>query len=269
VKIARVEGPEGGIRFAELLEDGRLETVEGDIAGGFRKTGKPLPPGKILAPIQPAQIICIGLNYRRHAEETGKELPDYPVVFMKTLNALCHPGDPVLLPTHQASKRVDYEVELAVVIGKAGKNIPEDEALDYVAGYTVANDVSARDWQKWGGGGQWVQAKSFDTFCPLGPVLVTPDEIPDPQGLQLTTEVNGEILQDSNTADMIFSVAKLISFLSGSRTLVPGTLILTGTPEGVGVARDPMRFLEPGDEMKLTIDKIGSLSNPVRQEENH
>lgn len=266
MKIYRFRQPNRTIVTAHEKADGTHERVEGSLADGFQPTGEIIKPGKILAPVVPAQIICIGLNYRRHAEETGSTLPEYPVVFMKSLNALCHPEDPVLIPTHRASQRVDYEVELAVVIGKSGKNIPESEALDYVAGYTVANDVSARDWQKWGGAGQWVQAKSFDTFCPLGPVLVTPDEIPDPQNLRLSTRINGETLQDSNTSDMIYPVAALISFLSGSRTLLPGTVILTGTPEGVGIGRQPMRFLQPGDEMELTIESIGTLRNPVQLE---
>ncbi len=266
MKIFRIQQPDGTIDFTNAQSDGTYERVEGSLADGFEPTGEIIPAGKILSPVAPTQIICIGLNYRRHAEETGSTLPEYPVVFMKTLNALCHPGDPVLIPTHRRSERVDYEVELAVVIGKSGKNIPESEALDYVAGYTVANDVSARDWQKWGGGGQWVQAKSFDTFCPLGPALVTPDDVPDPQNLRLSTRINGEILQDSSTSDMIFPVAAIISFLSGSRTLLPGTVILTGTPEGVGMARQPMRFLKPGDKMELTIDSIGTLSNPVEAE---
>jgi len=225
-----------------------------------------LPEGTPLAPVPPCQIICIGLNYRAHAEETHSPLPEHPVVFMKTLNALCGSGTPVRLPRWTPSKRVDYEIELAVVIGKSGKNIPVATALEHVAGYTIANDVSARDWQKWGGGGQWVRGKSFDTFCPVGPVLLTPDEIPNPQNLQLTTRVNGEVLQSSNTSDMIFPVAEIISFLSGSSTLLPGTLILTGTPEGVGMGRDPMRFLQPGDEIEMTIDPIGTLINPVTEE---
>jgi 2-keto-4-pentenoate hydratase/2-oxohepta-3-ene-1,7-dioic acid hydratase in catechol pathway len=165
------------------------------------------------------------------------------------------------------SAKVDYECELAVVIGRACKNIRREEAMDYVLGYTCANDVSARDWQKEGGGSQWSRGKSFDTFAPLGPVLVTPDEIPDPHALRIRTRVNGEVLQDCSTADMVFDIPTLIEFLSGSSTLLPGTVILTGTPHGVGMARTPPRFLQPGDSVSVEIEKIGALTNPVIEEE--
>ena len=161
---------------------------------------------------------------------------------------------------------MDYEAELAVVIGKAAKNVTRENALSHVLGYTCANDVSARDWQKEGGGSQWCRGKSFDTFCPLGPWLVTPDEIPNPNALHISTKVNGETLQDSSTGDMIFDVATLIEFLSGSTTLLPGTVILTGTPSGVGMARTPPRWLQAGDTVTVEIEKIGALTNPVTEE---
>lgn len=171
----------------------------------------------------------------------------------------------VLPPVEPASSdKVDYEVELAVVIGQRAKNVARAQALSYVAGYTVANDVSARDWQLERGGGQWSRGKSFDTFCPLGPALVTPDEIPDPQNLQVKTVLNGQTMQDWNTRDMIFDVATLIEFLSHETTLWPGTVILTGTPQGVGMARTPPVFLRVGDTVLCEIEGIGALSNPVR-----
>jgi 2-keto-4-pentenoate hydratase/2-oxohepta-3-ene-1,7-dioic acid hydratase in catechol pathway len=164
------------------------------------------------------------------------------------------------------SDEVDYECELAVVIGRAGKNISRQKALSHVAGYTCANDVSARDWQIKRGGTQWCRGKSFDTFCPLGPCLVTPDEIPDPNALRIRTTINGEVRQDWNTNDMIFDVPALIEFLSGSTTLLPGTVILTGTPHGVGMAQKPPRWLQPGDSVSVEIEGIGTLTNPVASE---
>ena len=174
--------------------------------------------------------------------------------------------DIILLSRHLRSDRVDYECELAVVIGRNCKNISASKAFDYVAGYTCANDVSARDWQKHAGGGQWCRGKTFDTFCPLGPYLITPDEIPDPQNLKIRTLLNGEAVQDWSTNDMIFPVAQIIEFLSGSTTLPPGTVILTGTPHGVGMASTPPRWLRPGDQVTIEIEKIGLLTNPVAEE---
>jgi 2-keto-4-pentenoate hydratase/2-oxohepta-3-ene-1,7-dioic acid hydratase in catechol pathway len=186
---------------------------------------------------------------------------------MKSPAAVQDPGAPIVLPRHLRSDEVDYEVELAVVIGRTCKNVRRSEALSYVAGYTIANDVSARDWQKKWGGSQWCRAKTFDTFCPLGPCLVTPDEIPDPGRLRLLTQVNGRTMQESNTSDMIFDVPTLIEFLSGSTTLLPWTVILTGTPEGVGMARTPPVWLQPGDSVAVEIDGIGVLANPVVEEQ--
>ncbi len=211
-------------------------------------------------------IFCIGLNYRQHAAETKAKLPQFPVVFMKSPAAVIGPGEPIMLPRHLRSDEVDYECELAVVIGKTCKNVSRKDALDCVAGYTCANDVSARDWQRQWGGSQWCRGKTFDTFCPLGPRLVAREEIPDPNELRIRTILNGEVMQDSNTRDMIFDVPALIEFLSGSTTLLPGTVILTGTPHGVGMARTPPRWLRPGDTVTVEIEKIGSLTNPVIEE---
>jgi 2-keto-4-pentenoate hydratase/2-oxohepta-3-ene-1,7-dioic acid hydratase in catechol pathway len=217
----------------------------------------------LLAPLEPTLILGIGLNYRRHAEETGAALPERPVLFMKSPAALQHPGGPIALPTTLASHEVDAEGELAVVIGRPCRNVSRSDALDYVLGYTCANDVSARDWQKQWGGGQWCRGKTFDTFAPLGPWLTTTAALPDPQALRLRTSVNGVTVQDSSTADMIFSVAALIEFLSASTTLPAGTVILTGTPEGVGMAATPPRWLQSGDTVSISIEGIGTLTNPV------
>jgi 2-keto-4-pentenoate hydratase/2-oxohepta-3-ene-1,7-dioic acid hydratase in catechol pathway len=264
----RYQDEAGNTHFG-VREGENVFRVEGTPFGSWTKTEEPADghrPLSLLAPIEPAAILCIGLNYRRHAEETNAQLPQHPVLFMKNPGALQHPGQPILLPRFLPSTKVDYEVELAVVIGRATRNVTPEQALDHVLGFTCGNDVSARDWQKHGGGGQWCRGKSFDTFCPLGPELVTPEEIGDPQNLRLRTLVNGEVLQDWNTSDMIFSVAEIIAFLSGSTTLQPGTVILTGTPHGVGMARTPARWLQSGDEVTVEIEKIGALTNPVLEE---
>jgi len=262
MKIARIELEEGEIRFARLTKEG-LELLEGDLFGGFQPTGKKAGKHRLLAPIIPHAILCIGLNYRAHAEEMKSRLPDYPVLFFKNPSALLNPGASIHIPRTPVSTQVDYEGELAVVIGTTCKNVSRENALDHVLGYTCANDVSARDWQKQWGGGQWCRGKSFDTFAPLGPYLVTPDEIPNPNALEIATRVNGEVLQQSNTADMIFDVPALIEFLSGETTLAKGTVILTGTPSGVGLGRTPQRWLQPGDRVEIEIEGIGVLENLV------
>jgi 2-keto-4-pentenoate hydratase/2-oxohepta-3-ene-1,7-dioic acid hydratase in catechol pathway len=243
--------------------DGSVFRIDGDILGVFSATSEAADVAHLLAPIAPTQILCIGINYRRHAEETNAKIPDYPILFIKGINTVQHPGAPIVIPSHLASTEVDYECELAVVIGRACKNVSQDHALDYVLGYTCANDVSARDWQLRRGGSQWCRGKSFDSFAPLGPCLVTTDEIKDPNDLRIATVLNGERVQDSTTADMIFNVRRLIEFLSGSTTLVAGTVILTGTPPGVGMARNPPRWLRPGDVVTVEIERIGHLTNPV------
>jgi 2-keto-4-pentenoate hydratase/2-oxohepta-3-ene-1,7-dioic acid hydratase in catechol pathway len=221
---------------------------------------------KLLAPLVPSSILCIGLNYKRHAAESGMKTPELPILFVKGINTLQNPGDPILIPTHLRSDEVDYECELAVVIGKACKNVKRADALDYVLGYTCANDVSARDWQIKKGGGQWCRGKFFDTFAPLGPCLVTSDEILNPNALAIRTILNDEVVQDWNTDDMIFDIPALIEFLSGSTTLLPGTVILTGTPHGVGMAAKPPRWLKEGDTVAIEIEGIGKLVNPVINE---
>ncbi len=252
-----------GPAYAALQPDGSARAVTGDLATGFRAADQTVKAGKLLAPVAPAMIVCIGLNYAKHAAEGGKPPPERPVWFMKLPGAVVPSGDPIRLPAKQPSTKVDYEAELAIVLGKECLNATRANALDFVAGYTCANDVSARDWQRDFGGGQWNHAKSFDTFCPLGPVLVTKDEIPNPNALRIRSLLNGQVMQDSTTADMIFDVPAIIEFLSADKTLPAGTLILTGTPEGVGFARKPPVWLKAGDTIAVEIEKIGTLSNPV------
>jgi 2-keto-4-pentenoate hydratase/2-oxohepta-3-ene-1,7-dioic acid hydratase in catechol pathway len=266
MRLIRHETPSGPA-YACLQPDGSLRALVGDPWRGDQLVpGDAVDAGARLAPVQPTAILGIGLNYRKHAEEGGKGVPQRPMWFMKYPASVQHPGHPIVLPTVCASHKVDYEGELAVVIGRAARNVPRDRALSHVLGYTIANDVSARDWQFELGGGQFCHGKSFDTFCPLGPELVTPDELGDPQALRLITRVNGAVRQDWTTADMVFDVATLISFLSGSRTLLPGTVILTGTPHGVGYARKPPLWLQPGDVVEVEIERIGCLRNPVVSE---
>jgi len=263
VKIIRYQTTQNETSWAALQPDGSARVIRGDIFGQFDVTDQTVKPQKLLAPISPVNILCIGLNYRRHAEEGKAPVPERPVVFMKATTTVQNPGDPIVLPRHLRSDEVDYECELAVVIGKRCKNVSREEALDYVLGYTCANDVSARDWQIRWGGSQWCRGKTFDTFAPLGPCLVLKDEIPDPAALKIRTVLNGQVMQDWRCDDFIFDVPSVVSFLSGSTTLLPGTVILTGTPHGVGFARKPPVFLQPGDTVTIEIDRIGALTNPV------
>jgi 2-keto-4-pentenoate hydratase/2-oxohepta-3-ene-1,7-dioic acid hydratase in catechol pathway len=266
VHLTRFLTPQGDIRYGIDLGDATARLLDGCpiTSPHATPTGQTATIAKRLAPLTPANIFCIGLNYRQHAIEGGAQIPDEPVIFMKPTTALNHPDHPINIPACAHSQgEVDYECELAVIIAKPTRNVREDDALDYVFGYTCANDVSARRWQKQDGGGQWIRGKSFDTFCPLGPVIVTADQIPDPQILNISTTLNGQVMQNHNTADMIFPVAKLIAFLSMDTTLLPGTVILTGTPQGVGCASKPPIFLKPGDTVTIEIDHIGKLTNPV------
>ena len=211
---------------------------------------------------RPGKIVCVGLNYRDHAEEQGTELPSAPLLFAKWPNALIGPGEPIVIP--HVSKQVDYEAELAVVIGERVRRVSEENALDSVRGYICLNDVSARDLQF--SDGQWTRAKSADTFCPVGPQLVPAAAVPDPQRLGIRCSLNGEVMQDSTTANMIFTIAEIIAYASATMTLEPGDLIATGTPAGVGVFRDPPVLLKHGDEVTVEIDGLGSLTNPVQDE---
>lgn len=212
-------------------------------------------------------VIGIGLNYAEHAKEQGSAIPERPVVFAKNTAALALDAEDIRVPkVCQDKPQVDFEGELAVIIGRAARDVPKDKAFSYVLGYAVANDVSARWWQKQGSGGQFYRGKSFDTFCPIGPLVVPAAEIADPNKLRLTTKVNGQVMQDSTTADMIFDVPTLVSEVSRGITLLPGTVILTGTPPGVGMARNPQVFLNAGDRVEIEIERVGVLRNTVRFE---
>jgi 2,4-didehydro-3-deoxy-L-rhamnonate hydrolase len=215
-----------------------------------------------MIPIErPGKIVCVGLNYRDHAEEQGAELPKEPLLFAKFATSLIGPGEPIVIPS--IVKQADYEAELGVVIGATVKGVSKENALEAVAGYICANDVSARDLQF--SDGQWTRGKSPDTFCPVGPELVPAAEVGDPHNLRIRAIVSGEVLQDSTTANLIFGVDAVIAHASQVITMQPGDLILTGTPAGVGVFRDPKRLLEDGDEVTIEIEGLGSLTNPVRR----
>ena len=264
MRLIRFQTTDDRTLYGEPVDADSARVLTGDLFGTLTPTGETAAITRLLAPVQPVNIFCIGLNYRAHAAETGAALPEHPVVFMKPTTAVIGPDAAIPLPAACAhGPEVDYEAELAVVIGRRARNVSAAQALDYVLGYTCANDVSARRWQKHGGGGQWVRGKGFDGFCPLGPVLVSADDIPDPQRLELRCRLNGREMQRSSTADMIFPVAELIAFLSRDTTLLPGTLVLTGTPPGVGFARRPPVFLADGDRVEVTVERIGRLTNTI------
>jgi 2-keto-4-pentenoate hydratase/2-oxohepta-3-ene-1,7-dioic acid hydratase in catechol pathway len=218
---------------------------------------------RLYAPVAPRNYICIGLNYMDHCRETGSPVPTRPVIFAKFSSALSNPGDTITWYA-DTTKEVDYEAELGVIIGKPCRRVSQAEALAYVGGYTCVNDVSARDIQSSDSGKQWVLGKTPDGFCPVGPVLVTADDIPDPQVLNIRCILNGQVVQNSNTKEMIFNVAHLISHISQFMTLMPGDLISTGTPFGVGMSRNPKLWLKDGDEVVVEVEKIGALSNKTR-----
>jgi len=222
--------------------------------------GVPLNDVKLLAPIpRPPKLICVGLNYRDHAIESKMEIPTVPTIFNKFPNVVIGPGDPIVLPKNSA--KPDYEAEFAFVIGKGGRHIPAERWPEHVFGYTIVNDVSARDFQM--ATSQWLMGKTFDTFAPMGPVLVSADEVPDPHALDIALSINGETLQQSNTRELIFKIGDLVAFVSSVVTLEPGDVVSTGTPSGVGFARKPPRFLRAGDQVVVSIQGIGELRNPV------
>ncbi len=254
----------GGEPSYGLLESAsRIVPIAGDIFGHWQAAGASvgLEEVQLLAPVQPPNVLAIGLNYRAHAVESGARIPEAPILFIKATTAVVGPGQPIVLPA-MAPDEVDYEAELVIVIGKPAHNVAEERALDYVFGYTCGNDVSARDCQlrldK-----QWARAKSFDTFAPLGPWIET--EL-DPDSRPIRSRLNGRVMQESNTADLIFTTRQLVSYLSRCLTLLPGTVIMTGTPSGVGFARKPPVFLRAGDVIEIEIDGIGTLRNPVARE---
>jgi 2-keto-4-pentenoate hydratase/2-oxohepta-3-ene-1,7-dioic acid hydratase in catechol pathway len=241
------------------LGDAGWEQVAAATAGGESLA---LPPAAILPPIlRPAKILCVGLNYSDHARETGQEIPAEPLIFNKLPTTLIGHQQQIVLP--RCSEQIDYEAELVVVIGRRGRNIPQSSALEYVAGYCCGNDVSARDWQKQKPGGQWLLGKSFDTFGPVGPHLVTADEVGRVDNLEIECRLNGKTMQRSNTRHLIFPVGRLISYVSQICTLEPGDLLFTGTPPGVGVARNPPVFLQAGDRVEIEVERVGLLCNTV------
>ena len=265
MRIARVIDDKGALTHAALKPDGTARKLNGDSFTTFAESGEPVEIRAWLAPIDPEAIICVGANYRAHIEECGDEnVPDYPILFMKNPASANAHLRPIHLP-RLCENEVDYEGELAVVIGKACRNVSRENVWDYVLGFTAANDVSARIWQLHKGGGQWCRGKGFDGFCPLGPALVTTDEIQSPGNLRITTTLNGEIVQDGNTNLMIFDIPTLISFISQDTTLLPGTVILSGTPAGVGWTREPKLLLQDGDTVCVDIENIGKLINPVQK----
>ncbi len=249
-----------GLVLHGLVQDEMVHVLKGDLFGARDVTGETIPLSDVglLAPVVPPNIIAIGLNYKTHAQESDMEVPERPLIFLKATTSLNHPGAPIIRPAI-APDEVDFECELVAVIGKTAKDVSEAEALDYVLGYTCGNDVSARDCQI-RLDTQWARGKSFDTFCPIGPWIVTDL---NPGKLSIATRVNGATLQQSSTDQMIFGIPKLISYCSRNMTLLPGTLIMTGTPEGVGFARNPPVFLKAGDVVEVEIGEIGVLCNPV------
>lgn len=248
---------------ALLAASPALRRVAAEAAAHPQAVRYPAQAVKLLPPIpDPPKILCIGLNYRDHAIEGGQPIPTEPVVFGKFSNALIAHGDPIKIP--RVSQKTDYEAELVVVIGRRGRHIPNDaSAFEYVGGYTIGHDVSARDWQFKGSEKQWILGKTFDTFAPTGPVLVTADEAIDPHNLRIQLRLNGQTMQNSSTKEFIFGIPTLLSYLSQVVTLEPGDLIFTGTPPGVGIARKPTPvLLKPGDVVEIEIEKIGVLRNP-------
>jgi 2-keto-4-pentenoate hydratase/2-oxohepta-3-ene-1,7-dioic acid hydratase in catechol pathway len=220
---------------------------------------------RLLAPVpRPRKVICVGLNYADHAAESGAPIPEEPVIFNKFATSVCGHGDPIILP--RISTQVDYEAELVVVIGRGGRHIPESKALEHVGGYCCGHDVSARDWQLGKPGKQWLLGKTFDTFAPFGPHLVTPDELGDPGNLGIQLRLNGQVMQSSSTRQLIFSIPKLLAYISDVCTLEPGDVVFTGTPPGVGMARKPPVFLKSGDVVEVEIERLGILRNPVTAE---
>jgi 2-keto-4-pentenoate hydratase/2-oxohepta-3-ene-1,7-dioic acid hydratase in catechol pathway len=230
------------------------------LASASSRGGTPLAEARLLAPVpRPPKFICVGLNYRDHAIESKMEIPKVPTIFSKFSSAVIAPGEPIVLPAN--SSQPDYEAEFAFVIGRGGRNIPAGLWKDHVFGYTIVNDVSARDYQM--ATTQWLMGKTFDTFAPMGPYLVSADEIADPHALDISCTINGEVLQDSNTRELIFKIPELIEYLSSVMTLEPGDIVSTGTPKGVGFARKPPRYLRAGDDVVIRVAGLGELRNPV------
>ncbi len=261
MKIIRFLDGSGGAYYGQWVDDAHALVLRGELFGEHAFDERQTPVARRLAPVVPPNIIAIGRNYAEHAREMKADAPpEEPLIFLKATTSVIGPEDPIVLP-HSAPDEVDYEAELAVIIGRTARDLSEADALDHVFGYTCANDVSARDCQK-RRDKQWARGKSFDTFCPLGPHIVTTDELSTGR-LAVRSHLNGALMQNGSTADMLFSVARLISYLSHQFTLLPGTVILTGTPAGVGSARTPPVYLRPGDVISVEIEGIGTLTNRV------
>ena len=247
----------------DFLENNGLERLQSWLDSNIHNLQEISDKSRIGSPIKrPSKIICVGLNYSLHAKESGMPVPEVPILFMKATSSLCGPFDPILIPRN--STKTDWEVELAVVIGKKATYVSKEDAMDYVAGYVLHNDVSERDFQLHHGG-QWVKGKSADHFAPLGPFIATKDEIPDPHNLRLWLKVNGVMMQDSNTSDLVFDIPTLVSYISQYMTLLPGDVISTGTPSGVGLGLKPPRYLNPGDVVELGIDGLGTARQVAKQ----
>ncbi len=262
MKVVRFR-EEGKAPVYGILDNQNIEVLEGSPFQGLNRTGRTvaLSEVQLLAPVEPPNVIAIGANYQEHINESNATTPERPLIFIKATTSVIGPNDTIYLPK-VAPNEVDYEAELAIIIGSTARRVSESEALDYVFGYTCANDVSARDCQK-RLDRQWARAKSFDTFCPLGPSIATDL---DPNNLRIKSRLNGQTMQDGTTADMIYNCAFLISYISQAMTLLPGTVILTGTPSGVGQSREPAVFLRPDDVFEVEIEGIGVLENPVKLE---
>lgn len=259
MKLARFAGPDGRTRIGRLVAPDTAQPLIGELSGTLSFADERVAVVAFLPPVEPPNILAIGRNYTAHAAEMGSAPPERPLVFLKPTTSLLAPGQPIVLPA-AAPNEVDFEAELAIVIGRPARRVPESAAQDYILGYTCANDVSARDCQR--SDKQWARAKGFDTFCPLGPWLVTADEL-DVRDVAICSRLNGRVMQAARTREMVFSCRQLVSYLSHQFTLRPGTVILTGTPEGVGFARQPPVFLRPGDRIEVEIEGIGTLWNPV------
>lgn len=259
MRIVRFETADGRELYGAVEGDGRARVLRSNPLESLDVTDEVVRIGRLLTPIRPPNVFAIGRNYAAHIAETGAQRPERPLVFMKPTTALTDPGAQIVIPA-SAPDEVDFEAELAAVIGRPVRNVAPDAALEHVLGYTCANDVTARDCQAQDK--QWSRAKGFDSFCPLGPELVTADAF-DPSDVRVQSRLNGEVMQDARTSAMLYNVAELISYLSHQFTLLAGTLVLTGTPEGVGVARTPPVFLKAGDRIEIEIDGIGVLVNDV------
>lgn len=262
MRLARFVDDNGRAGIGRLVDRETAQPLIGEFFGELAFSSQSVRVRSFLPPVEPPNIFAIGRNYRAHAAETGSRLPERPLIFQKATTALLGDGLPIRLP-RSAPNEVDFEAELAIVIGRRARRVAEAAALDFVLGYTCANDVSARDCQR--DDKQWARAKGFDTFCPLGPWLVTPDEL-DPDHCDICSRLNGRVMQAANTSDMVFSCRYLISYLSQQFTLLPGTVILTGTPEGVGMGRQPAVFLKSGDRIEVEIAGVGTLTNAVEDD---